>query len=391
PVYMLHGKDDPYSLPATFEDRRYQQKGLERWAYMGFAVFDLDGATMKVRYLDENGDLQHEEDGRRGERVMFGDDDSPFHGKGSALGRLLMHKPFESALKNLRDQVKEKGDLGTESEVDFFFRLLSEAKGEKDKPIADLNQWLDTFFEKEEFDTNLGEELLYLLKTGPARRYEARGWSANELLYDAQILLAGGDYSGALARFKDLAANDDWLKANWKYLDSVLPELRKGIRNDVDLVWMVLLKRRLDQFRPKTSASPDADHVPDKTSPSEHRVHVPADVLPDELAGKKHPERLSDAAGAKQPAAASPVTFELTPHLDLDRVEPLKAADRFSVTVRLDNTPAAKGETTNNVRAAAYSRVEVTFAASAHFRFEGSRTLEFIADPGKDRILLQPV
>src|SRR5262249_2442787 len=37
------------------------------------------------------------------------------------------------------------------------------------------------------------------------------------------------------------------------------------------------------------------------------------------------------------------------------------------------------------------SRVEVTFAASAHFRFEGSRTLEFIADPGKDRILLQPV
>jgi 3',5'-cyclic AMP phosphodiesterase CpdA len=61
PVYMLHGKDDPYPLPATFEDRRYLQKGLERWAYMGFAVFDLDGPMMKVRYLDENGDLQHEE------------------------------------------------------------------------------------------------------------------------------------------------------------------------------------------------------------------------------------------------------------------------------------------------------------------------------------------
>ena len=55
PVYMTHAPADPYVAPATFEDRRNITKGLEHWAYFGFAVLDFAGPRIKVRYIDENG------------------------------------------------------------------------------------------------------------------------------------------------------------------------------------------------------------------------------------------------------------------------------------------------------------------------------------------------
>lgn len=61
PVYMTHGGDDEYVSPATFEDRRFIKNGLEHWAYMGFSVIDLDGKTLKARYVDEDGFECHEE------------------------------------------------------------------------------------------------------------------------------------------------------------------------------------------------------------------------------------------------------------------------------------------------------------------------------------------
>lgn len=61
PVYMTHGTDDEYPVPAIYEDRRYISSGLERWAYMGFAVLDLDGAKLDIRYIDENGRLDKSE------------------------------------------------------------------------------------------------------------------------------------------------------------------------------------------------------------------------------------------------------------------------------------------------------------------------------------------
>jgi hypothetical protein len=61
PVYMTHGDGDDYPSPAFHEDRRFIQSGLERWAYMGFAVLDIDGAGLQARYLDEDGRLDKTE------------------------------------------------------------------------------------------------------------------------------------------------------------------------------------------------------------------------------------------------------------------------------------------------------------------------------------------
>ncbi|HEV2855110.1 MAG TPA: metallophosphoesterase [Thermoanaerobaculia bacterium] len=55
PVYMTHGEKDPYPPPGDYEYRGYFQKGLERWAWFGFAVLDFEGAEIHVRYIDENG------------------------------------------------------------------------------------------------------------------------------------------------------------------------------------------------------------------------------------------------------------------------------------------------------------------------------------------------
>lgn len=61
PVYMDHGQDDPYPEPAIYDDRRFIASGLEKWAYMGFAVFDFDGPKLTVRYIDETGRLDKTE------------------------------------------------------------------------------------------------------------------------------------------------------------------------------------------------------------------------------------------------------------------------------------------------------------------------------------------
>jgi Calcineurin-like phosphoesterase len=55
PVYMFHRDTTPYPSPAFYEYREFFDAGLERWAYFGFAVVDLDGATAHVRYVDEFG------------------------------------------------------------------------------------------------------------------------------------------------------------------------------------------------------------------------------------------------------------------------------------------------------------------------------------------------
>ena len=55
PVYMTRRENEPYPPPAMFEDRRFLQSGLARWALLGFAVLDLDGPIMNVSYVDEAG------------------------------------------------------------------------------------------------------------------------------------------------------------------------------------------------------------------------------------------------------------------------------------------------------------------------------------------------
>jgi Calcineurin-like phosphoesterase len=61
PVYMTHAASDGYVDPAIYEDRRSIDKGLEHWAYFGFAVLDFAGPQINVRYIDENGYVYKEE------------------------------------------------------------------------------------------------------------------------------------------------------------------------------------------------------------------------------------------------------------------------------------------------------------------------------------------
>lgn len=63
PVYMWHDEDDTYPEPGAWEDREFilDPNGKERWAYMGFAVVDLDGPVARVRYVNEDGDPVREE------------------------------------------------------------------------------------------------------------------------------------------------------------------------------------------------------------------------------------------------------------------------------------------------------------------------------------------
>jgi Calcineurin-like phosphoesterase len=55
PVYMSHRPDDPCPEPGLYEYREYIAAERERWALFGFAVLDLDGPTISVRYIDEFG------------------------------------------------------------------------------------------------------------------------------------------------------------------------------------------------------------------------------------------------------------------------------------------------------------------------------------------------
>jgi hypothetical protein len=58
PLYMWKGDKDPIPSPAEFEYRARKRHGLEYWAVCGFAVLELDGPTIKIRYLNEFG-LEH--------------------------------------------------------------------------------------------------------------------------------------------------------------------------------------------------------------------------------------------------------------------------------------------------------------------------------------------
>jgi hypothetical protein len=64
PVYMTHGKDDPVAPPVSYEYRDFISKGLENWAVFGFAVLDFDGPIITVRYVNEFGEVHHEEEVR---------------------------------------------------------------------------------------------------------------------------------------------------------------------------------------------------------------------------------------------------------------------------------------------------------------------------------------
>jgi hypothetical protein len=56
PVYMFHGEQDQYPLPAKYEYRRYIDGGLEHWAIFGFAVLDFEGKVINVKYVNEFGE-----------------------------------------------------------------------------------------------------------------------------------------------------------------------------------------------------------------------------------------------------------------------------------------------------------------------------------------------
>jgi len=55
PVYMTHKDDGSFIKPAIYEDRRFIQSGLERWAMFGFAILDFEDDAIDVRYIDETG------------------------------------------------------------------------------------------------------------------------------------------------------------------------------------------------------------------------------------------------------------------------------------------------------------------------------------------------
>ena len=60
PAYMTKKEDEPRPDPVLYENRARMRKGLESWGYFGFAVLDLDGPTLRVRLVDEDGRTHHE-------------------------------------------------------------------------------------------------------------------------------------------------------------------------------------------------------------------------------------------------------------------------------------------------------------------------------------------
>jgi 3',5'-cyclic AMP phosphodiesterase CpdA len=62
PVLQPHAEDDPIPPPGAWEARGYLEAGGEHWARFGYAVLDLDGPRMTVRYLDEEGTLVRSEE-----------------------------------------------------------------------------------------------------------------------------------------------------------------------------------------------------------------------------------------------------------------------------------------------------------------------------------------
>lgn len=61
PEYLIAGESDPYPEPLAYDYRLKRGDGWEPWNTFGFAVVDLNEASMAVRYIDEDGRLHHQE------------------------------------------------------------------------------------------------------------------------------------------------------------------------------------------------------------------------------------------------------------------------------------------------------------------------------------------
>jgi Calcineurin-like phosphoesterase len=61
PVLMPRGPGDPVPPPGAWEERGFLELEGDRWARFGFAVFDLDGDQIHVRYRDDQGSTTRQE------------------------------------------------------------------------------------------------------------------------------------------------------------------------------------------------------------------------------------------------------------------------------------------------------------------------------------------
>jgi len=61
PEYLIAREGTPYREPLRYDYRRRYGNGPEPWDTFGFAVLDLDGDAMSIRYIDEHGECHHEE------------------------------------------------------------------------------------------------------------------------------------------------------------------------------------------------------------------------------------------------------------------------------------------------------------------------------------------
>lgn len=61
PVWMRQKPEDPLAEPAIYEYRGAIDRGLESFAKFGFAVLDLEGPNIAVRYISEDGEEHHSE------------------------------------------------------------------------------------------------------------------------------------------------------------------------------------------------------------------------------------------------------------------------------------------------------------------------------------------
>ena len=56
PVLQPHAPGDPVPVPGAWENRSFlEDPAGNHWARLGFAVLDLDGSQMQVRYRDDTG------------------------------------------------------------------------------------------------------------------------------------------------------------------------------------------------------------------------------------------------------------------------------------------------------------------------------------------------
>lgn len=61
PVLMEHKQGEPIPPPGVWEERDFSEYHGDHWGRMGFAILDLDGAQIKVRYRNELGQTSREE------------------------------------------------------------------------------------------------------------------------------------------------------------------------------------------------------------------------------------------------------------------------------------------------------------------------------------------